>query len=192
MDEVADSNSVAPTMLRLKLVSDEACPGVSESRRTPQASWNYARASHYTKVALKSATAYTLQGGKLTLPLTMRRIKALIYALLGGMVAWGYWQRDSFGLAIFIALFTLMIMTLTLSSIGRIKISWNDEGIILAAFPKKPKHIRWEDLEKVTLDHLGYHVEASSGRFKIRKKVMPENLLRRIKENIRINKEQKS
>jgi len=23
----------------------------------------------------------------------MRKIKALIYALLGGMIAWGYWQR---------------------------------------------------------------------------------------------------
>lgn len=122
----------------------------------------------------------------------MRQIKALIYALLGGMVAWAYWQRGDMGLAIFIAVFTLAIMALTLSTLGRIKISWDKEGITLAAFPKKPKHIRWQELEKITLDHLGYHVEASSGRFKIRKKVMPENLLQRIKENIRLNQERNS
>lgn len=122
----------------------------------------------------------------------MRQIKALIYALLGGMVAWAYWQRGDMGLAIFIAVFTLAIMALTLSTLGRIKISWDKEGITLAAFPKKPKHIRWQELEKITLDHLGYHVEASSGRFKIRKKVMPKNLLQRIKENIRLNQERNS
>jgi hypothetical protein len=34
----------------------------------------------------------------------MRKIKALIYALLGGMIAWGYWQRGDEGWAIFISL----------------------------------------------------------------------------------------
>ena len=117
----------------------------------------------------------------------MRKIKALIYALLGGMIAWGYWQRGDEGWAIFISLFTLVIMALTLSSIGRLKISWNEEGITLAAFPKKPRLLLWQDLEKVSLDHLGYHVQARSGQFKIRKNVMPDELLHRIKENIRIN-----
>jgi hypothetical protein len=51
--------------------------------------------------------------------------------------------------------------------------------------------IHWEDLEKVSSDHLGYHVQATSGRFKIRKATMPENLLKRIKENIRLNQERK-
>ena len=117
----------------------------------------------------------------------MRKIKALIYALLGGMIAWGYWQRGDEGWAIFISLFTIVIMALTLSSIGRLKISWDDEGITLAAFPKKPRLLHWQDLEKVSLDHLGYHVQAKDGQFKIRKNVMPDELLRRIKENIRIN-----
>jgi hypothetical protein len=117
----------------------------------------------------------------------MRKIKALIYALLGGMIAWGYWQRGDAGWAIFISLFTLVIMALTLSSIGRLKISWGEEGISLAAFPKKPQLLLWQDLEKISLDHLGYHVRARNGRFKIRKNVMPDDLLRRIKENIRIN-----
>ncbi|MGZ0657046.1 hypothetical protein ACWPKO_04575 [Coraliomargarita sp. W4R53] len=121
----------------------------------------------------------------------MRKIKALIYALLGGMVAWGYWQRDSFAMAIFIALFSLAMIALTLSTIGRMRISWNKEGITLAAFPKKPKLIRWQDLEKVSLDHLGYHIKASSGRFKIRKKSMPADLLKRIRDNIRTNQEAK-
>ena len=117
----------------------------------------------------------------------MRTIKALIYALLGGMIAWGYWQRGDEGWAIFISLFTLVIMALTLSSIGRLKISWDKEGITLAALPKKPRLLLWQDIEKLSLDHLGYHVRARGGQFKIRKNVMPDVLLHRIKENIRIN-----
>ena len=117
----------------------------------------------------------------------MRKIKALIYALLGGMIAWGYWQRGDEKWAVFISLFTLVIMALTLSSIGRLKFSWDEEGITLAAFPKKPRLLLWQDLEKVSLDHLGYHVQARDGHFKIRKNVMPADLLRRIKENIRLN-----
>jgi len=117
----------------------------------------------------------------------MRKFKALIYALLGGMIAWGYWQRGDAGWAIFISLFTLVIMALTLSSIGRLKISWDEEGITLVAFPRKPRLLLWQDLEKVSLDHLGYHVRARNGRFKIRKNVMPDELLQRIKESIRIN-----
>ncbi|MDQ8195388.1 hypothetical protein QEH59_13210 [Coraliomargarita sp. SDUM461004] len=117
----------------------------------------------------------------------MRQIKALIYALLGGMVAWGYWQRGSTAMSIFICLFTLAMIALTLSTIGRMRISWNHEGITLAAFPKKPKLIRWQELDKISLDHLGYHISASSGRFKIRKKSMPDDLLKRIKESIRMN-----
>jgi len=119
----------------------------------------------------------------------MRKIKALIYALLGGMVAWGYWQRGDSGMAVFIALFTLAVMALTLAPLGRLRISWNDEGITLAAFPKKPQHIRWQDLEKISLDHLGYHITASSGRFKIRKRTMPDDLLQRIKESVRTNQQ---
>ena len=117
----------------------------------------------------------------------MFRIKALIYSLLGGMIAWGYWQRGEVAWAIFISLFTLVITALTLSSIGRLKISWGDEGITLAAFPKKPRLLLWQDLEKLSLDHLGYHVRARNGQFKIRKNVMPDELLQRIKESIRIN-----
>lgn len=117
----------------------------------------------------------------------MRKFKALIYALLGGMIAWGYWQRGDTGWAVFISLFTLVIMKLTLSSIGRLKISWDEDGITLVAFPKKPRLIPWKDLEKLSLDHLGYRVRARNGRFKIRKNLMPNELLRRIKENIRIN-----
>ena len=67
----------------------------------------------------------------------MRKIKALIYALLGGMIAWGYWQRGDEGWAIFISLFTLVIMALTLSSIGRLKISWDEKGITLSRLSEK-------------------------------------------------------
>ena len=116
----------------------------------------------------------------------MRKIKALIYALLGGMIAWGYWQRGDDKWAVFISLFTLVIVALTLS-IGRLKISWGEEGITLAAFPKKPRLLPWKEIEKVSLDHLGYHVQGKNEQFKIRKNLMPDDLLNRIKENIRLN-----
>ena len=73
------------------------------------------------------------------------------------------------------------------SSIGRLKISWDEKGITLAAFPKKPRLLLWQELEKISLDHLGYHVHSESGQFKIRKNVMPDDLLYMIRENIRIN-----
>lgn len=117
----------------------------------------------------------------------MRKIKALIYALIGGMVAWGYWQRGDEKMAALVSVFSILSIALTLSPIGRLRISWDDSGIRLRAFPKKPKEIQWEDLEKVTLDHLGYHVVARTGRFKIRRKAMPKHLLLRIKENIKKN-----
>lgn len=117
----------------------------------------------------------------------MRKIKALIYALLGGMVAWGYWQRGDVPMAGFITVFTLGIIALTLSPIGRLRIRWDDSGITLSAFPKKPRHIRWNELEKVSLDHLGYHITARSGRFNLRKQVMPEELLKRIKQHVKEN-----
>ncbi len=119
----------------------------------------------------------------------MRRIKALIYILLGGMVAYSYLQRDNLVMAIFISVFTLLVVGLTLSNIGRMKISWDDEGIKINVFPKKPVAIQWRELEKISLDHLGYHVKASTGQFKIRKEAMPEDLLKRIKQSIRANKE---
>lgn len=118
----------------------------------------------------------------------MRKIKALIYVLLGGMVAYGYWQRGDAGIAIFISAFSLFIAGLSLSSIGKLKIRWDEDGITLAVFPKKPKLLRWSELEKISLDHLGYHIKASNGQFKIRKNIMPENLLKRIKQNIQQNK----
>jgi hypothetical protein len=118
----------------------------------------------------------------------MRNIKAIIYAMLGGMVAYGYWQRGQVALAGFIAIFTIAIMALTLSPIGRMKIRWDADGITLSVFPKKPQHIPWGELESISLDHLGYHVKSARGRFKIRKKSMPENLLKRIKENVRKNR----
>jgi hypothetical protein len=117
----------------------------------------------------------------------MRKIKALIYLLLGGMLAWGYWKRGDAGMASFIALFTLAISALALAPIGRLRITWDDAGITLTTFPKKPQLLRWDELEKISLDHLGYHITAQTGRFKIRKQAMPETLLNRIKESVREN-----
>ena len=167
MDEVADSNSVAPTMLRS--VTKPKLGHYYDTDRGMLAPINVCRCTHQRPLE------------------AMRKIKALIYALLGGMVAYGYWQRGDASTALFITVFTLFIMGLTLSSIGRMKITWSDDGIELIVFPKKPKKILWNELEKVSLDHLGYHVKASTGQFKIRKNMMPDNLLKRIKENVRSN-----
>ncbi|MEC7231110.1 MAG: hypothetical protein VXV91_07920 [Verrucomicrobiota bacterium] len=117
----------------------------------------------------------------------MRKIKALIYILLGSMVVWGYLQRGNEKMAALVSIFSVLSIALTLSPIGRMRISWNDIGITLRVFPKKPKNILWTDLEKITLDHLGYHIIARTGRFKIRKVIMPNKLLLKIKESIKKN-----
>jgi hypothetical protein len=111
----------------------------------------------------------------------MRQAKAIIYLLLGGMVAWGYGQRGELGFSLFVGLFTLLMVGLTLSSIGRLRIRWDDQGVILSAFPRKPRVIPWGSVERVSLDHLGYHIRAREGRFTIRKRSMPEDLLRRLR-----------
>lgn len=78
----------------------------------------------------------------------MRRIRALIYILLGGMVAYSYLQRDNLVMAIFISVFTLLVVALTLSKIGQMKISWDDDGIKINVFPKKPVVIGWRSLRR--------------------------------------------
>jgi len=117
----------------------------------------------------------------------MRKIKAFIYILLGGMVAWKYLQRSNEKMAVLVSIFSVLCIALTLSPIGRMRISWNDLGITLRVFPKKPKKILWADLEKITLDHLGYHITARTGQFKIRRAIMPKKLLLKIKESIKKN-----
>ena len=102
-------------------------------------------------------------------------------------MAWGYLQRGNEKMAALVSIFSVLSITLTLSPIGRMRISWNDIGITLRVFPKKPRNILWTDLEKITLDHLGYHVIARTGRFKIRKVIMPNKLLLKIKESIKKN-----
>ena len=106
---------------------------------------------------------------------------------LGGMVSWGYLQRGDKKMVALVSIFSLLSIALTLSPIGRMRISWDDLGITLKVFPKKPKKILWADLEKMTLDHLGYHIIARTGRFKIRRVIMPDKLLIKIKENIKKN-----
>ena len=102
-------------------------------------------------------------------------------------MAWGYLQRGNEKMAALVSIFSVLSITLTLSPIGRMRISWNDKVITLNVFPKKPKKILWTDLEKITLDHLGYHIIARTGRFKISRVNMPNELLLKIKESIKKN-----
>lgn len=118
----------------------------------------------------------------------MRQIRAIIYTVLGGMVIYNYWQRGQFGLAAFVAVFTIAMIALTLSPIGRMKIRWDDAGITLSVFPKKPRLIHWDDLEGISLDHSGYHIKSSRGNFKIRKRLMPKSLRERIEASVQQNR----
>ena len=116
---------------------------------------------------------------------SLRKFKAIIYICLGGMIAWGYWQRGSTSLAIATAGFAILAATIALLPFGRLRVHWDDEGIYLKTFPRKARHIPWDSLNSVRLDHLGYHIEADTQRFRIRKEVMPEALIRRIRDAVK-------
>ena len=83
----------------------------------------------------------------------MRKIKAIIYVSIGSIIAWEYWQQGNEMMAALVTIFSILSITLTLSPVGRMRISWNNSGIRLSVFPKKPQNIQWEDLE-LSLIHI--------------------------------------
>ena len=118
----------------------------------------------------------------------MRYIKAFVYALMGFIMCWNTFQKGHITVAIAIGLFTLCAIAITLAAIGTRKITWDESGITIRKFPAAPKHIPWSSLEKMRVDHLGYHVRAKYTTFKISTKNMPDNLLEQIRASIRENK----
>ena len=84
-----------------------------------------------------------------------------------------------------IGFFALCAITITLTDFGRTKISWNDSGITVQRAMKPERFIRWRDLQKLRVDHLGYHIKSRSGNFRIRKNRMPKDLLTEIRRHIR-------
>ena len=117
----------------------------------------------------------------------MKKAKALIYAFMGALMCWSALQRDHYLLAAGIALFVAGAIVITLYSIGRLEVTWDDSGITLRRRPKAPTFVRWSDLQKLTVDHLGYHIRARKTGFRISRHNMPKELLQKIRSSIREN-----
>ncbi len=84
-----------------------------------------------------------------------------------------------------IAFFTLAAIAITLAAIGQRKITWDAKGITVTKFPAAPVDIRWDELEKMKVDHMGYHIQARHAKFKISRNNMPAPLLEKIRANLR-------
>lgn len=118
----------------------------------------------------------------------MRKIKALIYAIIGGMMCWNTFNKGHVTVSLGIGFFTLAAIAITLAAIGTKKITWDGSGITITKFPSAPIHIPWSQLEKMRVDHLGYHIQSKRTKFKIRRKNMPDHLLEKLRASIRDNK----
>ena len=115
----------------------------------------------------------------------MKLARALIYAALGTLLVMINLKSGNTRMAGGIAFFVLCAIAITLANLGRTEISWDARGVTLKRSPKAPKFIRWSDMRKLKVDHLGYHVLARTGRFRISKENMPHELLAEIRKSIR-------
>ena len=119
----------------------------------------------------------------------MKQVKALIYAFMGALMCWSALQREHYVLAVGIVFFVACAITITLLSIGRLEITWDDRGITLRKRPKPAIFIHWSDLRQLKVDHLGYHVKTPTTGFRIGRHNMPKELLQKIRNSIRQNNE---
>jgi len=115
----------------------------------------------------------------------MRIARALIYAALGGLLVLINVRSGNTQMAIGIAFFVCCAIAITLANVGKTQISWDDKGVTVKRIPKPPRFIRWSDMRKLKVDHLGYHVLARNGHFRISKEKMPPELLAEIRKAIR-------
>lgn len=115
----------------------------------------------------------------------MKIARALIYAALGALLVLINLKSGNTSMAAAIAFFVLCAIAITLVNLGRTEISWDTKGVTVRRIPKPPKFIRWSDMRKLKVDHLGYHVLARNGRFRISKEKMPPELLAEIRKSIR-------
>lgn len=118
----------------------------------------------------------------------MKKIKALIYAALGIMMSWSAFRQGNTLMAIGIAFFVACAIAITLTSIGRLQITWDELGVTLSKKPKPPILLQWSDMQKLKVDHLGYHIKTRQTNFRISKDKMPKELLKKIRASIRENK----
>ena len=117
----------------------------------------------------------------------MKKAKALIYAFMGALMCWSAIQRDHYLLAAGIVFFVTCAIAITLFSIGRLEITWDNAGITLRKRPRPATFIHWTDIKKLSVDHLGYHIKTPQTGFRISKHNMPKELLQKIRSSIRSN-----
>jgi hypothetical protein len=118
----------------------------------------------------------------------MKKIKALIYAALGIMMSLSAFRQEHYLMAVGIAFFVACAIAITLTSIGRLQITWDELGVTLRKRPKPPILLQWSDMQKIKVDHLGYHIKTRQTNFRITKDKMPKELLKKIRASIRANK----
>lgn len=118
----------------------------------------------------------------------MKKIKALIYAALGIMMSLSAFRQGNHLMTAGIAFFTICAIAVTLNSIGRLQISWDEIGVTLRKTPKPPILLQWSDMQKLKVDHLGYYIQTRQTNFRISKDKMPKELLKKVRASIRENK----
>lgn len=106
---------------------------------------------------------------------------------MGALMCWSAVQRERYLLAVGIVFFVVCAIVVTLLSIGRLEITWDDVGITLKKSPKPSTFIHWSNLRQLKVDHLGYHVKTPKTGFRIARHNMPKELLQKIRDNIRQN-----
>jgi hypothetical protein len=117
----------------------------------------------------------------------MKKAKSLIYAFMGVLMCWSAIQQGHYLMATGIAFFVICAIAITLLSIGRLEITWDEVGITLRKRPRPSTFINWSDIRKLTVDHLGYHIKTPQTGFRISKHNMPKELLQKIRSSIREN-----
>ena len=117
----------------------------------------------------------------------MKKIKALIYAALGVMMSLSAFRQENYLIAVGILFFVGCAIAITLSSIGRLQITWDELGVTISKKPKPPILLQWSDMQKLKVDHLGYHIITRQTNFRISKDKMPKQLLKKIRASIREN-----
>jgi hypothetical protein len=118
----------------------------------------------------------------------MKKIKALIYAALGIMMSVSAVRQQNYLMAAGIVFFVACAIGVTLNSIGRLQITWDEIGVTLSKKPKPPILLQWSDMQKLKVDHLGYHIQTRRTNFRISKDKMPKELLKKVRASIRENK----
>lgn len=118
----------------------------------------------------------------------MKKIKALIYAALGVMMSISAVRQQNYLMAAGIVFFVACAIGVTLNSLGRLQITWDEIGVTLRKTPKPPILLQWSDMQKLKVDHLGYHIQTRQTNFRISKDKMPKELLKKVRASIRENK----